>query len=212
MGKRHKKFLLVANGEVDEELLKLVNHKEFDQIVAADGGAKKLLQFGVVPHVVVGDLDSLSQQDFEKLATAQILHRPSQELNDLEKALIYCLEQRVEHVVLLGITGGRTDHTLNNFSVLMRYFKKFKLNIYNRYSEIFLVDDYFEYSGQKGQNVSLIPLGLVTGIKTTGLSYPLDKETLGLGIREGLSNEIVDGFFSVEVENGVLLIFVNRIS
>lgn len=42
-----------------------------------------------------------------------------------------------------------------------------------------------------------------------GLRYPLQNETLAPGLREGASNECVDGPFQITVGSGVLLVFIN---
>jgi thiamine pyrophosphokinase len=62
----------------------------------------------------------------------------------------------------------------------------------------------------KGQIVSLIPLGKVEGITTKGLKFPLNDETLEIGFREGASNAILQKQFSIEIKNGILLVFVNQ--
>ncbi len=204
-------FLLVANGELDCRTLERISSRTFHKIVAADGGALRALAYGMIPDVIIGDLDSVQRLDRTRLPQTEFIHQPSQELNDLEKALHYCREQGATHLVLLGLTGRRLDHTLNNLSVLSRYDRFFSLEIYDRYGQIFLVRAHFRYQGTPGQTISLIPLNTVAGVTTRGLKYPLQDEPLIFGQREGLSNEVVENPVEVTVRQGLLLVFVNQL-
>lgn len=205
-----KTFLVAANGEIDCSLIREIDFASTHRVVAADGGANRLQQCGVMPDVVIGDLDSISTEMKENPGKTELLYRPSQELNDLEKALIYCREQGAERLIVLGVTGKRLDHAINNFSVLAKYDHLFEYQIFDRYAHIFLVRKYFRYRGQPNQIVSLIPLGKVSGIVTEGLQFPLNNESLEIGVREGASNAIVQKEFTVRIKSGLLLVFVNR--
>jgi len=204
-----KQALIIANGDVEPQMIDRIDLTAVDRIVAADGGAVRALACGLTPDVVIGDFDSLPPDFSAHHEEIQFMPRPSQELNDLEKALIFCREQGVEKVALVGITGDRVDHTMNNFSVLAKFVDEFEFEIYSPQGRIFLVRKELRFAAQKGQTVSLIPLGRVKGVKTAGLQYPLHNEALALGEREGASNSAVDGPFSVSVESGTLLVFVN---
>jgi len=211
-GMQEKTFLLIANGDLDCDLIRSFDRVRVDAVIAADGGALHLLGCGIVPDVVIGDLDSIPPALREKLPETEFILRPSQELNDLEKALIYCREQGAGRLIILGTTGYRTDHSINNFSVLARYRNQFRMEIYDHYAQIFIVSDEFEYRGSPGQIISLIPVGKVEGITTYGLKYPLKNETLEFGIREGLSNVIVQNPVRISVQSGLLLVFANRMT
>lgn len=202
--------MLFLNGEITSREIGKIRPEQFDLILAADGGAKKALAWQFSPRYVVGDLDSVTKEVRKKLPNAQFMHRPSQELNDLEKALQFCREKNVSQLTILGIGGGRLDHTLNNFSVLCRYDTFFDLQIYDAHSQIFLVRDKWKYEGEINQLISLIPLGKVEGVKTGGLAFPLNDEPLHFGVREGLSNYILCSPVSVSVRHGVLLVFAHE--
>ena len=68
-----------------------------------------------------------------------------------------------------------------------------------------------DLDGSAGDIVSLLPLGGdATGVRTVGLSYLLDGETLQSGRSRGLSNEIEKAPASVSLEGGTLLIIETR--
>ncbi len=203
-----KNALLFANGAVTEKEVRRIRNAQFDLIIAADGGVRHAVTFGYIPDVVIGDLDSVSPEMRKELPKTRFIHRPSQEINDFNKALIYCEAQGVTHLTLLGICGKRLDHTLNNFSVLARFDQQFQLTIYDEFSQIFIVRDEWQYSGKPGQAVSLIPLGEVSGVKTEGLKWALSDEMLNFGEREGCSNQMMNKLTSVRIRSGILLIIV----
>lgn len=203
-----KSALLFANGKVSEREIKKIHSREFDVIIAADGGAIQAQAMSYSPHYVVGDLDSITTDVRQRLPDTQFIHRPSQDMNDLEKTLLYCQKLNVEQITLLGISGKRLDHTLNNLSVLSRYDQTFAFSIYDAYSRIFLVRDQWHFTGKINQLLSLIPLGTVSGVHTRGLRYALNNEPLIFGKREGLSNYIIANPVSITIESGLLFIFV----
>lgn len=206
--KTMKRALFFAHGEVTEKEFRKIRDERFDLVIAADGGALNALSGGYLPDYVVGDLDSITPGVEKQLSGAKLISRPSQELNDLEKALQFCEELGLRDITLLGIGGKRLDHTLNNLSVLSRYDERFHFTIYDAYSRIYLVRKRWEYSGTINQLISLIPLGRVEGVVTEGLAFPLKNEPLVFGEREGLSNYIVSNPVRVSVRSGLIFIFV----
>lgn len=206
-----KEFLLIANGEVNKRIIEKTKEHTFYKIIAADGGAVKALEFGLLPNVVIGDLDSLPYNFSEQNPQIEIIKKPSQELNDLEKALVYCWENGATRVVAVGITEGRVDHTFNNFSVLAKFQQKFDLLIFNNHATIYLVQSSIAFAAKPGQTISLIPLGKVKGVTTHGLKYILNKESLELGVREGASNEAIAENVIISIEQGTLLVFINDV-
>jgi thiamine pyrophosphokinase len=50
-------------------------------------------------------------------------------------------------------------------------------------------------------------MGTCSGIVTTGLKYPLKRESLALGVREGSSNEAVAPAVTISCREGSLLLF-----
>lgn len=203
-----KKALLLAGGEVTAVDFDKIGDMRFDVIIAADGGLFNAVGGNYVPDFVIGDLDSVSGDMESRYPQTKFIRQPSQELNDLEKALIFCEGDGITDITLLGIGGKRLDHTLNNLSVLTRYDRKFRLTIYDKYSQIFLVRRDWRYSGDLNQLVSLIPLGRVENVTTRGLAFPLDRESLVFGQREGLSNFIVSNPVHINTGGGILFVYV----
>lgn len=204
-----KIYLLIANGDLNCSVLKYIDIADFQQVIALDGGVLKALNCGIEPHIIIGDLDSIPPDLKDDFANKQFIHQPSQEMNDLEKGLRYCIDAGAEKIIILGLTGGRTDHLFTNFSVLVRYHQQVQLEILDEFAKILLIRDRFHYKGTAGQLISLIPIGKVSGIVTEGLKYPLNNETLEFGIREGLSNVVISNPVKISLQTGLLLLFLH---
>jgi|GEM_PF-4431694 len=61
-----------------------------------------------------------------------------------------------------------------------------------------------------GTTISLIPFGEAQGIVTENLRYPLKRESLRLGEREGLSNIATGSPVTITIERGALLVAAVR--
>ena len=95
---------------------------EAPYVVCCDGGADEYIRRGNVPDVIIGDGDSLSDENRRKFG--HILHRISdQETNDQTKAVNFLLAQGKRRIAIIGATGKREDHTLGNISLLIDYLR-----------------------------------------------------------------------------------------
>lgn len=201
--------LIVCGGTPPGQQLLKTETEKSGLVIAADQGANILLDSGLRPDIVVGDLDSF---DYEAHKDINILKIAEQETNDLEKSLRYALQQGVTHCVVLGTLGKRIDHTFKNLSVMKEFHPQFESLIYrDDYGDLFLIESPFEMETTPGMIISLIQLsGKVTGITSTGVEYPLNNESLETGVRDGTSNRATGTRISIEFKEGDLALFVGN--
>jgi thiamine pyrophosphokinase len=186
-----------------------------DLIIAADGGARHCLAIGLTPRLVVGDFDSLDEQQLDQLRRAgvELVQYPThKDYTDLELAMQHARQRGADEILVLAALGGRWDQTLAN--VLLPTSDEFAL------LPIRLIDGAQEIQflhhgnsmvihGGPGDTVSLIPLkGDVHGVKTEALEYPLDGETLRFGSTRGISNVMTAETATVALEEGLLCCIV----
>ncbi|NGP88627.1 thiamine diphosphokinase [Fodinibius halophilus] len=204
-----KKVLILCNGCPPSRALFHDNFAQADSFIAADGGANIAQNFNTLPDVVIGDLDS-----YEPLANEpyEVISRPDQEHNDLEKALTYARKKGGTHIHILGATGHRLDQTLKNLSVLKQFNSSFQsLVMKDNFGETQLIAPSYKTELPIGTTISLFPLsGSVTNVTTKGLKYPLTNESLTNGVRDGSSNEVVEQTVHITYKKGDLLLFVRR--
>ena len=112
--------VILANGEFPSSERTAALLKQADRIICCDGAAERLLAAGIVPDLIVGDMDSLPLPLQEHFAG---IIRPDkdQETNDLTKAFKAAVDPLPEAIHILGATGKREDHTMANVSLLADY-------------------------------------------------------------------------------------------
>lgn len=112
--------VILAHGEFPSSARTLGFLKQADRIICCDGAAERLLAEGIVPNLIIGDMDSLPSVLQQRYAG--IVRKISeQETNDLTKAFKAALEPIPDAIHILGATGRREDHTMANVSLLADY-------------------------------------------------------------------------------------------
>jgi thiamine pyrophosphokinase len=183
-----------------------------DMLVAADSGAATAMRLGHVPAYTVGDFDSLDTQLVEQArarGSRLISAGVEKDETDTELAVQLAIEQGATQITLLGALGGeRFDHTIANVLLLVG-FDTVPIQIIDGPSTCWLLrgPGSTTIDGQTGDLLSLLPLtGDATGIRTRGLYYPLNGETLRFGKPRGVSNELTGEQAEVSLESGLLLV------
>lgn len=137
------RIVIIANGEppTKDDVQPWLTDRAV--LICADGGGRTALTMNLKPHHVIGDFDSLSEDELRELEQggAQLHHySPRKDETDLELALLFAVklfatkhtkvtEKRDEplvlsastvadEVVVLGARGGRIDHELANMLLL----------------------------------------------------------------------------------------------
>lgn len=203
---RTYRALLIGNGErVSPKLLKTLA-AQADYVLAADGGADNVLACGVTPDGVIGDLDSISTRAKRALAS-KILHVPTQDNTDLEKALSWLVQHQFTQVTLIGFVGDRWDFSIGNLLALARFARKMEICVAGDKWRIFPLLHKAEFTCKKNKRVSLIPLKTCTDVTLTGLKYPLRHARLTSCTTRTLSNQTTATRFSVSFTRGCMLVY-----
>ena len=182
-----------------------------DFILAVDGGTRHALDLGLIPSVVIGDLDSLDAANRRVLEWegVEIIRYPTDKNEtDLELALDYLAERGYERILLIAALGGRLDQTLGNLALLTAESRAgLDIRLDDGVEEVFFVRNQAQIHGRSGEIVSLIPWGAaVTGIRTEGLRWQLSAETLYPQKTRGISNEMTGDLAKIRLESGLLLV------
>jgi thiamine pyrophosphokinase len=201
--------LIFLNGNIPGK--QIINHfldpEKF--IICADGGANRILRFRIKPDIIIGDMDSAKKETlnyFNKKGT-KIIKIEEQETTDFEKSLNYCLKNNLTNCVIFGAISTRPDHTLNNFSIMKRYYKKLKMKLIDNKFEIEFLRKSFTFNYKINNIISFLGFPLAEGITTNGLKYPLRNEALEFGVREGTLNTSVSDKITIKFRKGNLLLF-----
>lgn len=201
--------LIIANGAAcNEELLgQLLEWSPL--VIVLDSAIERVLELGIKIDVLLGDFDRGFDAEYYKESQypIEIVHTPNQDKTDLEKAFEYLIEKGHKAANVIWATGKRADHTITNITNIVRFRESLKIVILDDHSKIFLLPNKFEKWYTKDSIISLIPIGEVSGIHSKNLFYPLQNDTLSIGIRTGSSNHVTeDGIVTIEHSKGNLLL------
>jgi thiamine pyrophosphokinase len=180
------------------------------RVIAADRGLEHALALGLDVEIAVGDFDSASPKAVaraEASGTRIERHRAEKDATDLELALDAALALGPKRILVLAGDGGRLDHLLSTLLLLgsSRY-ETVEIDAFIGHARVHVVRGEREIQGDCGELVSLLVLhGPAEGVRTEGLAYPLEGETLQPGSSRGVSNVFVSATARISLERGVLL-------
>lgn len=203
-----KTALIVCNGEPPPpDLLKHFWGK-VDLRLCADGGANFVSEQGLLPDMVIGDMDSISESTKNQIGEQRLFIVEEQETNDADKAIRFCLENQVDKVHLLGAAGIRNDQFLANIELLYKYGTVLKIVMWTQSERMEIIQEVWKEKLPIGTTISLVPLfGKVEKITTNGLAFPLINQPLELGKEpSGVSNRITKSPVQIKVGSGKLLV------
>ena len=187
--------------------------REGDWIIGADGGAARALAWGLLPDLVIGDMDSLPDAARNVLVSGGcrfVEHPRAKDETDLELALVHAVKEGAQEIIVLGALGGRLDHTWANVLLLaLPALAGVSVRIAEGDQQALLArsGETVELEGTPGDLVSLLPLGGdACGVTTRGLAWALDGDTLRFGASRGVSNEMTSDKAGIQVGEGLLLV------
>ena len=202
--------IIFANGDAPDPDVVKGWTTQADLIIAADGGARNALSAGVIPHVVIGDLDSLTDTDQAQLdqsGVRLIVYPTRKDSTDLELTLQYAQEQQATEIIIFSALGGRWDQSLGNLMLLtLPELEHVPIRVVDHSLSIQVIRDRAEITGRVGDTLSLIALkGDAHGVTIEGCEYPLNDATLPFGATLGISNVFAQPTARITVKQGQIL-------
>ncbi len=198
------KVAIIGNGVILEPERVAEKIRGFEIVVAVDGGLIWLDQMGIQPDLILGDLDSVSEELLGRYLDVEVRRYPTEkDESDMELAI---LQFPNDQVTLFGAFGRRIDHSLYNMALLRRFPT---IRIEDGEEEAFVLTKEATLNVDVGQLISLIPLSdEVRGVTTKGLKWELVEQTLSSELIS-LSNVALQGQVAVALSAGELLVVLN---
>ncbi|NJC96717.1 MAG: thiamine diphosphokinase [Anaerolineales bacterium] len=212
-----QRIIIFVNGELPDIGKARAILQNDDFIICADGGTRHALALDLKPDLVIGDMDSTEKEDLQELQNEGVaieLFPRDKDETDLELAVARAVEKSPRQILIVAALGGRLDQTLANIALLSDpRFATLDLRLDDGVEEILFCREQAEVRGGGGDIVSLIPWGApVHHVRTQGLKWALNNETLAPERTRGISNEMLSDIASVKIGSGLLLIVHRRIS
>lgn len=183
-----------------------------DLLVAADHGADALLALGLVPHILIGDMDSVTAETraaLEARGVEMVVLPVAKDETDLEMALRLATDRGARRIDVFGALGGpRLDHLLSAvFLLAAPWLRGRDVRLRAGRQDMWLARGDTAVHGHSGDLVSLLPLSpTVEDVRTEGLLYSLRGERLLQSAARGVSNQLAGGQARIRHGAGDLLI------
>lgn len=177
-----------------------------DFFIYCDCGLRHQVELGREPDLIIGDFDSHEKPETDR---ETIVLPVKKDDTDTVFAVKEALRRGFDEFLLVGVSGGRMDHTLVNVYLLVMLREAGKRAL--------LVDDYSEMELIGAEPVeiperfpfySLVNItGTARGITETGCKFPLRDAEIRCDYQYGTSNEVLPGQTAlVSVREGNLLL------
>lgn len=183
-----------------------------DLVAAADGGARHALGAGVLPDLVVGDMDSLGKDAARRIKERGVpveRYPAEKDKMDGHLAILAARRRGATAVDLLCAWGGRVSAVLALPHLLLAAERAgLRATAVATWGHTFVVENGSRLvEGTKGDGVSVFPVsGPAVGVTLEGMAYPLRNARMEPGDSLGFHNELVGGKARVGVEKGALLV------
>lgn len=180
--------------------------REDDFNICCDSGLRHRAGLGVVPDLIVGDFDSCEDPH----AGVETITLPCEKDDtDTVFAVKEALARGFQEFLLVGVIGGRLDHTLGNVSVLLMLDGLGKTAMaLDDFSELQIVSGKPARIEDRYAYFSLLNIsGTAQGVTIRNAKYPLTGAEITCEYQYGISNEVLPGTTAVvTVERGRLLL------
>ncbi len=209
-------FNIVANAKrclYKDDLLQLA---KASNIIALDGAANTLIKYNIIPTIVLGDFDSISNSTIEKLKKFKVASMiiSEQYNSDLGKAINYALSHNAVSINIYNAIGGnRLDHTILNIRLLKRFYNpNIDIVLFDKLQKlIFLKNITFGVTGRKNNNVSLMAFNHAI-VSSQGLKYDMSRYNLKLAYQESTSNSLSKGTAKISITGNCLVVLARNCS
>jgi len=184
---------------------KIFAPKSDDLVIAADAGFLKLGKYGVSPHLVLGDFDSMN----EIPAVGEIIKHPvKKDDTDTLLAVKTGFDRGYTRFVIYGGTGGRLDHTLANLQTLSFIAARDGMGFLcgDDFTATALRDSTIYFSEKATGNISVFSATSECKVSIKGLLYNLENKTLTHSFPLGVSNEFIGEKSEISISGGTAFI------
>ena len=188
---------------------------EEDLVIAVDGGLDYCAVLNVEPDLILGDFDSLSEEEYAAVEQLEQqipervirLQREKDETDGLA-ALQEGLKRGYTEFRIYAGTGGRFDHTLANIQCLI-YLKNRGANGYlvdGMGMMLVIKDEAIHFKRNLKGTLSLFSMVEESkGVTIRGMKYELDCASVRNDFPLGISNEFIGQEAEILVEDGTLV-------
>lgn len=205
-----KRCVIVGGADINNYEFIRNKISQEDYFIFCDSGLKHKNALGFEPNLIVGDFDSYENPN---MSVETIVLPCEKDDTDTVFAAKEAVKRGFDDFLLIGMVGGRLDHTLGNISILLYLFSLGKkAEIIDDYSEMQIVSNETVFVDDSYSYFSLLNItGEGEGITEKNAKYPLDNAKITCEYQYGISNEPISGKTSeITVAKGKMLLIKIR--
>ena len=181
-------------------------------IIACDRGGDWLKHIGIIPDILIGDMDSITKETidyFEEKRVKIIKFDRHKDFTDAYLAFKHAFnEYKRSDINVYAYTGGRGDHYLSALIDAEKFIdKKRNIRFIDEGSEIHVTANSIELQGNIGDLVSVFSFSGAETSECSGLLYNVSNMKFSCGMTRGVSNELTENKAYITIKKGKLIIF-----
>ncbi len=189
MGKR---CVIIGGADISDYDTVKAALKTGDYAIYCDSGLKHMDALRLSADLIVGDFDS---HENPHLPVETIVLPRRKDDTDTVYAVKEALKRGFAEFLLIGVIGGRFDHSFGNIAIL--------LYLYHQGKRALLIDDYSEMEIVAGEEAAVTDsypyfsvlniTGHAKGITIKNAKFPLEDGVIESDYQYGVSNEVLPG-------------------
>lgn len=204
---------IVAGAVVAKKFLPAIRRSTV--VVGVDRGALFLLKNKIVPDVALGDFDSVTAREQERIKKGVkkfLLFPRKKDATDLEIAVSYASSLHPKEVVMYGALGRRFDHALAAAHLLLAlHAHGIEGAIYDEQNEARIIAGAHVVAFKKEYRyVSVLSMTKTARVSLRGFAYDARLVTLHRSSTIGISNEVKGKSAMVNVHRGKVILIRSR--
>ncbi len=186
-----------------------IEGKLYNYIIACDHGYNHCIASGVVPNLVMGDMDSIVGDIDASVQT--VTFASDKDDTDTMLAVKYAIDMGYNHIHLLCATGGRIDHLIANIQCMVYAVEAgVQCSIVDECNIITATSSSMVVDKRHGYSLSLLSHSDCCMVSVSGTQYTLHHHTLTNSVPLGVSNVVLDSA-TITVHSGMLLVVESKL-
>ena len=208
-----EKKCIIIPAYIEGSIRNIVSGEELASslVICADAGFERAAAEGIVPDILVGDLDSVDEKNLivppeVRMITAN-WHKDE---TDFELAVDTAVSEGCSSVLIAGGFGGRIDHTLGNIQNMVDFYRHgidISMKDERNYLTV-LESGSLTLSAGRDVNLSILAHSDEAEVSVTGVEWPLDHYHMTSDRPLGVSNFVTGEKAEITVYSGTVLVMI----
>lgn len=208
-----EKKCIIIPAYIEGSIRNIVSGEELASslVICADAGFERAAAEGIVPDILVGDLDSVDEKNLivppeVKMITAN-WHKDE---TDFELAVDTAVSEGCSSVLIAGGFGGRIDHTLGNIQNMVDFYRHgvdISMKDERNYLTV-LESGSLTLSAGRDVNLSILAHSDEAEVSVTGVEWPLEHYHMTSDRPLGVSNFVTGEKAEITVYSGTVLVMI----